>query len=74
MIVSEILLLREAIDDLSNGRNFYERKQQSVGDYFWSTLSQDIQSLYRYGGIHQKSFGLHRMLSRRFPYAIYYDY
>jgi hypothetical protein len=25
-----------------------------------------------YGGIHRKVFGYHRMLSKRFPYAIYY--
>ena len=26
----------------------------------------------REGGIHEQIFGLHRKLSRRFPYAIYY--
>ena len=27
-----------------------------------------------YGGIHPKFFGYHRMLSKRFPYAIYYRF
>jgi hypothetical protein len=26
-----------------------------------------------YAGIHRKVFGFHRLLSRRFPYAIYYQ-
>jgi plasmid stabilization system protein ParE len=25
-----------------------------------------------YAGIHQKVFGYHRLLSKRFPYAVYY--
>ena len=26
-----------------------------------------------YAGIHRKVFGFHRLLSKRFPYAIYYQ-
>jgi hypothetical protein len=26
-----------------------------------------------YAGIHQKTFGFHRLLSKRFPYAIFYQ-
>jgi hypothetical protein len=33
----------------------------------------DIESLYPYAGIHNKKLGYHRMISRRFPYSIYYD-
>jgi plasmid stabilization system protein ParE len=32
----------------------------------------DIESLWLYGGIHNKVFGLYRLLSKRFPYGIYY--
>ena len=34
----------------------------------------EIDSLTLYGGIHPKFFGYHRMLSKRFPYAIYYKF
>lgn len=34
---------------------------------------KDIESLIIYAGIHNKSFGLYRMFSKRFPYAIYYE-
>jgi hypothetical protein len=45
-----------------------------VGDYFLNSLFSDIDSLALYAGIHVKIFGYHRMLSTKFPYAIYYDF
>jgi hypothetical protein len=33
----------------------------------------DIESLRLYAGVHSKRFGYHRLLSERFPYAVYYD-
>jgi len=44
-----------------------------VGSYFFDSLVSDIESLKLYAGIHSKHFGLHRMLSKRFPFAIYYE-
>ena len=32
----------------------------------------DIESLAFYGGVHEKIYGYHRSLSRRFPFVIYY--
>jgi len=43
-----------------------------LGEYFFDSLFSDIDSLTLYGGIHPTFFGYHRMLSKRFPYAIYY--
>jgi hypothetical protein len=43
-----------------------------VGDYFQDCLFSDIDSLVLYAGIHRQVFGFHRLLSKRFPYAIYY--
>jgi plasmid stabilization system protein ParE len=67
-----IRLLSLALDDLESGRRFYERQQADLGDYFLDSLFSDIDALLLYAGIHQKFFGYHRTLSRRFPYAIYY--
>lgn len=44
-----------------------------MGSYFLDTLCSEIESLRLYAGIHRKVFGYFRMLSRRFPYAIYYQ-
>jgi plasmid stabilization system protein ParE len=68
-----IKLLSSAQDDLYEGRLFYEKQGEGLGEYFFDSLFSDIDSLALYGGIHPKVFGYHRMLSKRFPYAIYYS-
>jgi hypothetical protein len=62
----------EAAADLEEGRDFYERQQQGIGDYFVDSLLSDIQSLGFFHGIHPLHRGFHRMLSVRFPFGIYY--
>ena len=65
-----VLDLAEA--DLFNGYQFYESQSAGIGWYFLETLSSEIESLRLYAGIHRQVFGFHRLLSRRFPYAVYY--
>ena len=73
MKIKDVLVLKEAVDDLNEGRLFYDRKEAGVGDYFWDSLIADIESLVIYAGIHRKKYGLYRMLAKRFPYAVYYE-
>jgi len=68
-----IRLLTSAFNDLADGRDFYERQGDGLGEYFLDSLFSDIDSLTLYAGIHHKVFGFHRLLSKRFPYAIYYQ-
>jgi len=68
----KIKILPSAISDLDRGRMFYARQGKSVGDYFLDSLFSDIDSLELYAGVHMKVFDYHRMLARRFPYAVYY--
>lgn len=58
--------------DLLDGFRFYERQTSGIGSYFLETLYSDIESLRLYAGIHRQLFGFHRLLSKRFPYAVYY--
>jgi len=44
-----------------------------VGEYFFDSLISDLESLKFYAGIHSKKFDFYRALSKRFPFAIYYD-
>jgi plasmid stabilization system protein ParE len=67
-----IKILSSAVDDLHAGRLFYEKQGEGLGEYFFDSLFSDIDSLLLYAGIHQKVFGYHRLLSKRFPYAVYY--
>jgi hypothetical protein len=68
-----IRILRSAFKDLAAGRRFCERQDEGLGDYFLDSLFSDIDSLKLYAGIHRQLFGFHRLLSQRFPYAIYYQ-
>ena len=68
----KIVVLQSARDDLADGYWFYEDQGEGLGVYFLESLFSDIDSLVLYAGIHRKVFGSHRLLSKRFPYAIYY--
>jgi len=68
----KIRILESAKQDLLDGYSFYEKQGEGLGEYFISTLFSDIESLRLYAGVHQVIFGFHRLLSKRFPYAIYY--
>lgn len=47
--------------------------EAGLGIYFLDSLYSDIDSLRIYGGIHRKAYkNIHRALSKRFPFAIYY--
>jgi hypothetical protein len=68
-----VLILPSAKIDLAGGSDFYEDKEEGLGSYFLESLSSDIDGLKVTAGIHRRVFGYHRLLSNRFPYAIYYD-
>jgi plasmid stabilization system protein ParE len=68
----KVQVLDEATADLADGYLFYERQTEGLGEYFLDTIWSDIQSLRLSGGIHAVHNGYHRLLSRRFPYAVYY--
>ena len=73
MKIKDIITLKEVANDLKEGKDFYDQREVGVGNYFWDSLVADIESLIIYAGIHNKRYGLHRMLAKRFPYAIYYE-
>lgn len=67
-----VRILCSAIEDLARGRRFYDRQAEGLGDYFFDSLFSDVDSLALFGGIHGMRYGFHRLLAKRFPYAIYY--
>jgi hypothetical protein len=73
MNVNNIIALEEVLIDLKIAENFYEKQNKGLGTYFKDTIISDIESLWLYAGIHNKFFGLYRLLSKRFPYGIYYE-
>lgn len=69
----KIRILESASEDLIEGFYFYEEREKGLGCYFIDSLFSDIDSLQVYAGIHTVCFGkYYRMLSKRFPFAVYY--
>jgi plasmid stabilization system protein ParE len=68
----KIKILPSALADLDRGREFYSKQEEVLADYFLDSLFSDIDSLVLYAGVHKKVFEFHRLLSRRFPFAVYY--
>ncbi len=68
----KIRILGGAEDDLAEGYRFYEEQEGGVGDYFLNTIFSEIESLKSSAGIHRMVFGRYRMLSKVFPYGIFY--
>ena len=59
--------------NLESGAQFYESCATGVGDYFLDSLLSDLDSLVLFAGVHPSYFGFHLMLSKRFPFGIYYE-
>jgi hypothetical protein len=68
----KIRILESAIQDLLQGYQFYEQQEKGLGGYFIDSLFSDIDSLQVYAGIHSIHFKKYRLLSKRFPFAVYY--
>lgn len=73
MNVCDVRILDEVADDLERGKALYNANGRDAGCYFIDCLMVDIASLKLYAGIHAYRFGFQRMLSKRFPYALYYE-
>ena len=68
----DVFISEDALIDLYNGKDFYNRQEQGVGDYFWDSLISDLEPLTLYAGVHKNISGFHHMYAKRFPYTIYY--
>jgi hypothetical protein len=68
-----IRMLEQAGRDVIKGFHFYERQATGLGKYFLNSIYSDIDPPLIYHGIHPIKFdGYHCILSKRFPFGIYY--
>jgi hypothetical protein len=70
--MTRVLISEDTLEDLNEGFLFYEAQDYGVGDYFTSCLRADIEGLRFTAGIHRKAEGYYKLLSRIFPYGIFY--
>jgi len=66
-------LTDDAQMDIHHSEDFYETQSPNLGIYFYDSIISDLDALKHYAGIHATYFGLYRMVTKRFPYVIYYD-
>lgn len=67
-----VRILDEALSDILEGSKFYESQCEGLGSRFVESVFVDIDSLALDAGIHAIYFGFHRLLAKRFPFAVYY--
>lgn len=68
----KIRILETAEADLRHAAAFYELQSNGLGEYFLKAIKSDIKSLLSFAGVHAVEDGFHRLLAKRFPFAIYY--
>lgn len=69
----QIRISEDALQDLNDGFLFYEAQERGLGDYFVACLRADIEGLKISAGVHRVAYqDYHRLLSRVFPYGIFY--
>jgi len=72
--VIRIRISEDALLDLDDGYAFYERQETGLGEYYATHIRADIEGLKVTAGIHRKPYrNLHRLISRKFPFAIFYS-
>ncbi|KXS52824.1 MAG: hypothetical protein AWU57_2789 [Marinobacter sp. T13-3] len=69
----EVRLTDEAIQDIDNAVNFYDQIEPGLGDYFFDSITTDVEALEFFGGLHQQRFGYYACPATRFPFIIYYS-
>ena len=69
----DVQISEDALEDLNNGCLFYEAQESGLGEYFAACLRADIEGLRISAGIHRVAYcDYHRLLSRVFPYGVFY--
>ncbi|TYT74954.1 type II toxin-antitoxin system RelE/ParE family toxin [Desulfobotulus mexicanus] len=69
----KVRILHSARKDMMEAYHFYERQADGLGTYFLDVIFSDIDSLQFFAGIYAPFFkDYRRLLSKRFPFAIYY--
>ncbi|MGO2514340.1 type II toxin-antitoxin system RelE/ParE family toxin [Marinomonas polaris] len=72
-MIFNIFFTPSAENDLLNAKKFYAKINEALGQYCVDSLMLDIERLRFFAGIHPNINGRFRVLSRSFPFSIYYQ-
>ncbi|MEW6360033.1 MAG: type II toxin-antitoxin system RelE/ParE family toxin [Planctomycetota bacterium] len=74
-MAAELVIAPEAVQDISEAYEWYENCRRGLGEEFLSCVEASIQRICRTPELHAKVHEEYRrVLVRRFPYAIFYEY
>ncbi|MCF7787535.1 MAG: hypothetical protein K9N47_15505 [Prosthecobacter sp.] len=62
----------DALQDVQDSHDFYDRQEQGLGSYFRRCIEQDLQSLRTTAGIHSQIHGYLHVNSKIFHSIFYY--
>ncbi|MBS1685376.1 MAG: type II toxin-antitoxin system RelE/ParE family toxin [Bacteroidetes bacterium] len=69
-----VSILSEAEIDLDTAYIWYEARQIGLGDKFYESVNQSVQSIAKTPKIYQEVYkGYRRCVISKFPYGIYYQ-
>jgi toxin ParE1/3/4 len=71
--VIDVWFLRQALADLGNAREWYERQRRGLGDEFVLSVGAAVDAVIEYPVAYPVvRRGTRRVLIERFPYGLYY--
>ncbi|GGY69300.1 type II toxin-antitoxin system RelE/ParE family toxin [Marinobacter zhanjiangensis] len=68
-----VRLTDEAVRDIDTATLFYDELLEGLGEYFFDSITTDIESLEFFAGVHEKRLSYYCCPAKRFPFLIYYD-
>ena len=74
-MAAELIVAPEAEQDIADAYGWYEGRRFGLGEEFLSRVDACIQSILRNPELHKIVHeNYRRMLVRRFPFAVFYEY
>ena len=74
-MTAELFIAPEAEEDIGDAYAWYERRRHGLGEDFLSSVDASIQRICRIPELNATIFKEYRrVLVRRFPYAIFYEF
>jgi plasmid stabilization system protein ParE len=68
----KVRVTSDALSDVQDSYDFYEKQAQSLGSYFRRCIEEDLEILRKTAGIHSKIRGYFHVNSKTFNSIFYY--
>jgi plasmid stabilization system protein ParE len=74
-MTQKLLILPEAIEDLAEGRRWYEERAVGLGDRFLFQAEDCIRRIQLFPDLYEQVYKTYRRaIVRRFPFVVFYEH